>query len=687
MVEKHHLALNGNRPSVQNGKKAARAEAQKPAASRQPDSKECYEDLLQTMGAILFNTDDKLMTTQVSPAAETLLGISPLKIIGKSFLDLIHTDDRFRVEQTFGRALKGLEQTTEFRIHSHNNRYRWFRGSLVPNLEGMQTTGVNGLLVDIDDRKKTEEELTGREEHYRNIIESIQEGYFEADLKGYITFCNQALINLSGYSKRELMGISFRELTPPRLARAMQIIFGRVYQTGQDVRLNKFEVYHKDGYTLFIDFFASLVKDRNGEPLGFRGILRDVSEQVKAMEQQQRMHYQLSQAQKMEALGTLAGGLAHGFNNVLMAIQGNLSLIRMTLPGDHSLQRLLERINRSTDKGVNLAKQILSFAKMGKFVVMTTNLNKILKSTSRMFVRSKPNLRIHENYEPELWNTQVDRVQIGQLLLTLYMNAAEAMPDGGDIYLQSENIVLDENHTRAQDIEPGRFVKISVTDTGKGLDEEAKQRIFEPFYSIHGTAGYDGLGLAAVYGTIKSHKGIINVYSEKGHGTTFTLYLPASLRDFNQDLDKKEASKGSETILLVDDDELAGRIGREILERHGYRIMMAHNGNEAIEIYTDYNHQIDLILLDIILPDINGEQVFQILKQVNPNAVIIVSSGYNVNKQISALMSQGCADFVQKPFQNRLLSSKIRTALDHAKPSPELPPNPDPNIAKSKGFR
>lgn len=622
-------------------------------------------DRLMEIGrAILFSFDEDLVIAMVSPACQTLTGYSPSDMQGRPFLDFVHSQDVSRVAETFNQSLIGAENATEFRLRTRAKRYRWFRASLTRSAKRNNRAGVDGLLIDIHDRKKNEEELTSREERYRTIIESIREGYFESDTNGCITFCNQAMVDISGYSRSELLGTNFRDLTPPRTARAMQIVFGRVYKTGQDARLANYEVFHKDGHTLFIEFSASLVKNAKGRPVGFRGILRDVSEQVKSIDQQQRMQNQLYQAQKMEALGTLAGGLAHGFNNVLMAIQGNLSLMRMTLPNDHALRRHLERINQSTDKGVNLAKQILSFAKMGKFVVMTTNLNKILKSTSRMFVRSKPNLRIHEYYEPELWNAQVDRVQIGQLLLSLYMNAAEAMPDGGDLYLQSENVFLEDNQTRAHDVEPGRFIKISVTDSGKGLDEEAIQRIFEPFYSAYHPMRYDGLGLAAVYGTVKSHKGIINVYSEKGHGTTFSIYLPASQRDMAQVPNLQETPRGSETILLVDDDEPAGRVGREILEQHGYKVMMASNGYEAIDIYTDYGHQIKLVLLDIILPDLSGEQVFNALKQINPNVIVVLASGYSVNNQISALLNQGCADFVQKPFQNQSLSKKVRLALN-----------------------
>lgn len=495
-------------------------------------------------------------------------------------------------------------------------------------------------------------------------IDTIQDGYFETDLNGTFILCNHSLTKISGYQPDELIGKNFRDIAPPKMARILLASFKRILENDQDLAPTHFEVFHKKGHTLSILLKASLKRDPRDHVIGFRGTFKDVSEQYKALERQKRLQTQFFQAQKMEALGTLAGGLAHGFNNVLMAIQGNLSLMRLNLPLGSNMQKHLERISRSADKGVHLAKQILSFAKIGKFVVMSTDMNKILKSTSRMFIRSNPGLKFHEFYQRDLWETQVDRVQIGQLLLSLYMHAAEAMPNGGDIYLHSENVVLDDTYTRAYDTEAGRFVKISVTDSGKGLDEDAKQRIFEPFYSAYSPARFDGIGLATAYGTIKSHKGIINVYSELGHGTTFTFYLPTSKKEKLSQSGEFDIQKGFETILLVDDDDDVARSVRNILERAGYQVMIANSGDEAIDIYKEYFPQIDLVLLDIILPDINGDQVYPQLKAVNANVLVVLISGYSVNKQINALLHQGCADFIQKPFQTQSLTAKIRLVLD-----------------------
>ena len=607
-----------------------------------------------------------------TPNIETLMGVASDQLIGRSLNEFIHAEDIATVALCWHKSIQHGRQIIEHRIGSAGGDYRWVMAIVVPQLSGGRCDTLQTTLIDIDGHRRTPKESGDEEAKYQKIIESIHEGYFETDLEGRISFCNQALLRMSGYKRGELIGKTFKDVVSPRTAHVMQSIFGKVYKTGKEANVSNYEVFHKSGRTLIIEFAAGLRVDQRGKPIGFHGVLRDVSTQVKAMQKQKQLQLQRNQVQKMDALGTLAGGLAHGFNNVLMAIQGNLSLIRMNLSAQHPMQKHLERINQSTEKGSQLAREILSFAKIGKFVVMPTNLNKILKSTSRMFVRANSTLKIHELYQDDLWQSYVDRVQIGQVLLSLFMNAAEAMPEGGDLYLQSENVTLDESYTNPFDAKPGRHVKISVTDCGPGLDEDAKQRIFEPFFTAYRPLRYDGLGLAASYGTVKSHDGIINVYSEKGHGTTFTIYLPAAVSELAPPTDDTERIKGSETILLVDDDEIAARIGREILESYGYRIMVASCGQEAIEVYHAYQNQIHLVLLDVILPDINGEQVYMELKRRNPDVLVVLASGYNVNKHIQALLRMGCIDFLQKPFQSELLSERIRAALDKEGPPPEI---------------
>lgn len=619
---------------------------------------------VETVRMVLFAVDGDFRFTFASPVVETYTTLTPRKIAGQPLMDFIHKDDVRMVHDRFLRSVPNGHQTFKCRFGCPALGFRWMKASLSPLVKKQECLGFQGVLMDIEKNQRDPIHRAFKNNRRRDIIGSIQEGYFETDLEGKIEFCNNAIIAISGYRREELVGKTFREFTSPHNARAIQVAFSKAFENDQFAQLANYEVYHKEGHTLTVEVSVSLIQDKYSKPVGFRCVLRDISEQIKAMEKQERMQEQIIQSRKMNALGTLAGGLAHGFNNVLMAIQGNLALIRMNLPQDHPMQKNLERINESAEKGSHLAREILSFAKIGKFVVMPTNLNKIIKSTSRMLIRSHPKLKVHEILEDALWQTHVDRVQIGQVLLSLYLNAVDAMPEGGDLYIQSENVILDEASTRPFEAEPGRYVKISVTDSGEGLCSDAKERIFEPFFSAYRPLRYDKLGLASAYGTIQSHKGIINVYSEEGNGTTLTFYLPAAAGQLLADSHSLKSASGSETLLLVDDDKMSIRSGRAILERQGYHVMTASNGSEAIDIYKNYHKQIDLVLLDMILTDFRGDQVFQELKRYNPNVVVIVISGYNVNRHISTLLSEGCADFIQKPFQSYGLANSVRTALD-----------------------
>lgn len=627
---------------------------------------------IETVRAVMYSTDQFFRFTFTSPNVVHHTGLKPPQMLGQSLMDFIHPDDARIFKDLCSKAsLKG-PQTAILRFGTMGQTYQWMKSSVAPILNQAVYTGIQGVFIAIDKDKLGSNQTVSQNSKYRDRIENLQEGFFESNLLGRITYCNKALLTLFAYQPDELVGKKLQEVTSPRAARSIMVILGRMYKRGQKGKIFNHRIVHPSGRTLIIEFSVSLVLNAHGEPVGFQGILRNISEQMKASEKRMWRQDQLNHSRKMNALETLAGGLSHGINNVLMAIQGNLSLIRMNLSRKHPMQKNLERINQSAEKGNQLARELLSFAKIGKFVVMPTNLNDIIHSTCRMFIRSHAKLKIHEHLHDALWQTQVDRVQIGQALLSLYLHAVEAMPEGGNLYLQSENTTLDATYTRPYDISPGQYVKISITDSGIGLEDEAKERIFEPFFNAYRPLRYNGLGLAAAYGTIKSHQGIINVYSQKGCGSTFTLYLPAMSTHTVPAPLTYESATGVETILLVDDDELYSHTCREILERRGYRVMIASNGSTAIALYAKYKDKINLVLLDVILPDISGDHIFQEMKHSNPNATVIVVSGYNVNQQVSALLNQGCVDFIQKPFKNETLANKVRTALDRSDVPPAI---------------
>ncbi len=380
------------------------------------------------------------------------------------------------------------------------------------------------------------------------------------------------------------------------------------------------------------------------------------------------MEAQLLQAKKMEAMGTLAGGIAHDFNNLLMGIQGHSSLAMVDLAEDAPLYDRIRSIESYVKAGIHLTRQLLGAARGGKYEARPTDLNQLVGNSADLFGRTKKEISIHKRFEEKLHTVEADQGQIAQVLLNLFVNAWQAMPEGGHLYLETHNVQLDQYYTEPYGVAPGEYVKLSVTDTGHGIDPLDQKRIFDPFFTTKAPGGGSGLGLASAYGIITNHGGIINVYSEKGAGATFNIYLPASEKTVVESIEPKLTLRtGDETVLFVDDEEGIVEIARLILEKLGYTVIEAHSGLEALEIYRSRQSQIDLVILDMVMPGMSGSDAFTALKAINPNVKVLLSSGYSITGQAQSIMSQGCNGFIQKPFNMQDLSIKVRQVLDGRK--------------------
>jgi len=496
----------------------------------------------------------------------------------------------------------------------------------------------------------TEELLTAKR-HFEIILERMSEGILEINSEGRVVYANPFALSLINIPEKKLLGSHFFDVFSgddrQRVCGLMEITDDKPKTITEDspLRLNRNKVtlnilpLDKDG-------FASLI------------ILNDVSKR-------KRMEYQLQQSQKMEAIGTLASGIAHDFNNLLMGIQGWASLMLIDTDPSHPHFEYIEGIERIIKNAAEVTKQLLGLARGGKYEVKPTDLNELIKSQNLMFGRTRKEINIRDKYEENLWVSEVDQSQIKQVLLNLYINAWQAMPGGGDLYIQTENVILDEDYIKPYKVEPGKYVKISVADTGMGMDEATQQRIFDPFYTTKEIGMGTGLGLASAYGIIKNHGGFINVYSEKGEGTTFDIYLPASEKEVLKD--KKlieELLKGDETVLLVDDEDMIIDVGERLLGKLGYNVLIARSGKDAIKIYKAKKDYIDMVILDIIMQDMNGGDIYDKLKEINPVIKVLLSSGYSINGQATEILERGCDGFIQKPFNVRDLSQKIREILD-----------------------
>jgi CheY-like chemotaxis protein len=348
-----------------------------------------------------------------------------------------------------------------------------------------------------------------------------------------------------------------------------------------------------------------------------------------------------------------------------MGIQGRASLMMIDKDPSHPDLEHLKGIEEYVKNAAELTKDLLGFARGGKYEVQPTNLNELIKHENRLFGQTKKEISMKGKYEKNLWTVQVDRGQMRQMLMNLYVNAWQAMPGGGLLYVQTENVTVDKAFAKPIGVAPGRYVKITVTDTGTGMDAETKEKIFDPFFTTQEMGTGTGLGLASVYGIVKNHGGFINVYSERGEGTAFHIYLPASQEElFEEDKPSREVITGEGTVLLVDDEEMILDVGKQLLEKLGYRVMVAKHGKEAVAVYEKNKADIDLVILDMIMPGMGGGEVYDRLKEIEPNIKVLLSSGYSINGQAQEILDRGCDGFIQKPFDIKALSRKIRESLE-----------------------
>ena len=547
--------------------------------------------------------------------------------------------ERKKAQEALQKARNELEKRVEERTAE------LFRANLV-------------LKQEILERREIEKALRQSEQRFRSLAETTCDWVWEVDRNGVYTYTNPKVWDLLGYEPAEVLGKQPFDFMPleekERIGKFFMDIVEYRKPLSQLVNVN----LHKDGRRIILETSGVPVFDEEGNYSGYRGIDRDVSER-KIKEEE---HLRLS---KLESTGLLAGGLAHDFNHLLMGIQGYASLALMDLDPSHPNYEKLQRIEENVQSGADLTRQLLGFARGGRYDVKPTDMNDIIAKTSSMFGRTKKEISIYQTYGKDLWPVEIDRGQMEQVFMNLYVNAWQAMPGGGEIHLETERIVLDEVMVIPYAVKPGRYVKISVTDTGIGMDEKTKAQIFDPFFTTKKMGRGTGLGLATVYGIINGHKGMINVHSEPGHGTTFTIYLPASDKEVvKENVVPDKIVEGTETILLTDDEKMVREVSAKMLEFMGYRVYAAGSGQEAIAIYMEKRDEIDLVILDMIMPGMSGGETFNRLREINSEINVLLSSGYSINGQAQEILDHGCKGFLQKPFHLEKLSRKLREMLD-----------------------
>ena len=537
----------------------------------------------------------------------------------------------------------------------------------IPRRRSRDIIGYN----DINKREITRELLhSGR--HLSSILNNLAEGVLEISTDNRIVYANAAAFSITGISEEKLLAKKFVAL----FQKSDQDKINSLLIVGDAKRK---EMIFGNTFLLIngIQITVNILPAKRGDCSYIIAILNDITEQ-------KRMEDQLRYAQKMEAVGALSGGIAHDFNNILMGIQGNISLILFGIGQEDPHYGKLKNIEQYIENGAKLTRQLLEYARGGKYEIKTVCLNDLIKKQNLMFGQARKGITIKEDYENSLWPVDVDQGQIEQVFLNLNINACHAMKGCGKLFVKTENIILDNNYKKPYKINPGRYVRISVTDNGTGMDEETQKRIFDPFFTTKNVGEGSGLGLASSYGIIKNHRGIINVYSVINEGTTFNIYLPSSDKKVIEEKDTdEEITSATETVLLVDDEEMILDVNKEILQSMGYSVLTAGSGVEALNIMNqsdlstiindkgqknDVSYGIhgdpDLVILDMIMPDMGGGEVFDKIKDINPNIKVLLSSGYSKNGKVNEILKRGCDGFIQKPFNMKNLSKRIRRVLD-----------------------
>ncbi|NVM22568.1 MAG: response regulator [Desulfobacterales bacterium] len=627
-----------------------------------------YQYLVNNSPDLIYTLELEGKFTFVGGTVESLLGYKTGELLGKDYTFIVLEDDIDKAKNHYAEIKNGhVSRSVELRLKPPDNSNK---ANLIVELKSVamydnagggddkKFVGIYGVARDISARKRAEDALRESEERLRSLSENAPDIIYTLGLDGSLTYVNPAWERVLGHKREEVIGKYFVGFCRKEEASHCLSLFKLVKEGRETITDASCTLMHKDGSDRIFSMSGAPNLDSQGKVIGIVGLFRDITEQCK-------LESQLIQARKMEAIGTMAGGIAHDFNNLLMGIQGRISLMFLDIDCDHPHFEHLNGIEDVVKSGASLARQLLGFARGGKYEVKPTDLNDLVERSSEMFGRTRKEIKIHKGYQQGLWAVEVDRGQIGQVLLNLYVNAWHAMPERGALYLKTENVVLREKDVMPFGLMAGNYVNISVTDTGLGMDEDTQKRIFEPFFTTKEMRRGSGLGLASAYGIIKNHGGIINVQSKKDKGSTFNIYLPASERK----VEKEEEShgnvlRGTETVLLVDDEDMVIDVSREVLLEMGYKVMLARSGKEAVEVYKKNKDQIDLVILDMIMPDMGGGDAYDRMKVINSDIKVLLSSGYSVNGEASQILARGCDAFIQKPFTIEQLSQSIRRVLD-----------------------
>jgi PAS domain S-box-containing protein len=627
-----------------------------------------FRTLADNLLDVIMVFDRDLRHLYVNPYVEKQTGIPHRQFIGKTHAQLGFPAAMTEIWEKAIRKVfaTGRSERIEFQLPNQT----WIDWLLMPgNVIDGEVEQVITVAREITERKLLEEELQQRvversldllqsEKDYRDLFHESQDMIYISSPDGHYIDINPAGVALLGFASRE---------------DALRAQISNCYQDGGDrlkfqaliqeqgfVKDYEVTLKRKDGTPLQVLITANAVKDQDGRCIAYRGIVRDITERRK-------LEQQLFHAQKMESIGTMAGGIAHDFNNILGGIMGYASLMKTRMHPDHPFYNYIDIIERGTQRAAELTSQLLTMAMGGTYNFVPVNLNDIVRDTvqmlSQVFDRS---IQIDTRLADDLPTVEADAVLMQQVLMNLLLNAKDALPKGGRIVVETRVETVDAQALgQHMDARGGPYVVVAVSDNGVGIEAGILQRIFDPFFSTKGKGKGTGLGLAVVYGVLKNLNGFVKVYSEPGRGSIFRVFLPVCGSSQGEALVPETVAElgGHEAVLIVDDEEDMRELAGDMFRSYGYRVLLAGDGEQACRIYEEQGGQIDLVLLDMVMPKLGGLETFLKLRTMNPDAKIILSSGYSENGRAQEIIKYGVSGFIQKPYQVQKLLALVRQVL------------------------
>ena len=634
------------------------------------ESERRYADLVEFSPDAIAIHDEHFL--YVNPAACRLIGAErPEDLLGRSVLDFVHPDEREAIRAVPARLPEGRRsaRTLERKLLRLDGQVIDAEVVAVPIMY-RRSPAFQVVIRDVTRQKRAESGLRVIQERFRLLAEGVRDyAIIMLDARGAVVSWNRGAERLTGLRTDEVVRAHFHVLFPSderEAGRAEHILAqalsqGRCEDEGWCVR--------SGGVRFWASVAVTTLQSSDGKGVGFAVIVRDLTERKEAEARLRRSEDHLRQAQKMEGIGRLAGGIAHDFNNLLTAIQGHAQFMLEDLPEGGTARADAEEIRKAADRAAALTRQLLTFSRRQVLEPQVIDLNSIIGDLNKMLRRViREDVDLVTALADDAWSIYADAGQIEQVLMNLVVNSRDAMPRGGTVTVATRNVEVGEEYAMGgAGPQPGPYVQLTVSDTGIGMDKDTQVRIFEPFFTTKPEGQGTGLGLATVYGIVQQSGGHISVYSEPGQGTMFRILLPRH-RERSEAAEKPavqpSSRHGCEAVLVVEDDPAVRALTRRVLQERGYSVLEAGDGTEALRLAEEYDGPIDLLVTDIVMPEMSGRKLAENLRTMHPAAKILFMSGFTETDVIQQGLLEPGAAFVEKPFSPDGLAERVREALD-----------------------